>query len=166
MLLAARARNRLLNRLGNRFGGFVHTRFSWATFTPEARQLSFVRMYGRTPCQFRLRYIFPLGGMGVPLTVMEFEVPEPVLGAEPGRYLAEDWRTGRGLFLAGVNCTPVYERFVGELPHGVRPRIGWVGSEVRVALPGLLGEGEEVWVIRCFEFLDELATRLCGALPR
>ena len=163
---ASRARNRLLNKLGNRFGGFVHTRFSWATFTPEARQLSFVRMYGKTPCQFRLRYVFPLGGMGVPLTVMEFELPESLLGNEPGGYLPEEWHGGRGLFLAGVNLTPVYAKFIGELPRGVRPRLGWLGSEVRISLPGLLGDAEEIWVTRCFEFLDELAGRLCGAGPR
>src|SRR5205809_4750299 len=85
MFRAARGRHRLLNRLGDRFGGFVRTRFSWATFTPEARQLTFVRMIGRVPCQFRLRYVVPFGGMGVPLTVMEFELPEAVLGPEPGR---------------------------------------------------------------------------------
>lgn len=166
MLLAARARNRLLNKLGDRLGGFVHTRFSWATFMPEARQLTFVKMYGRVPCQFRLRYVLPLAGLGVPLTVMEFELPDLMLGSEPGRYLVEDWRTGRGMFLAGVNLTEIYARFVGELPHGVRPRLAWIGNEVRVALPGLMGENEEIWVTRCFEFLDELAGRLAATAPR
>jgi len=83
-----------------------------------------------------------------------------VLGPEPGRYRVEDWQTGRGLFLAGVNVTPIYARFVGELPAGVRPRLSWVGGEFQVALPGLLGDGEEVWVTRVFEFLDEVAVRL------
>lgn len=166
MFYAARGRKRLLNRLGDRFGGFVHTRFSWATFTPEARQLTFVKMFGRIPCQFRVRYVLPFGGLGVPLTIMEFEVPDPVLGPEPGRFSVEDWHGGRGLFLAGVNLTTVYARFIGELPRGVRPRLAWVGGEVRLALPGLLGDGEEIWVTRCFEFLDEVAVRLCAFGPR
>lgn len=155
----ARSRTRLLNRLGDEHGGFVRTGFSWITLCFEARELSFVRMFGRVPVRFRLRYVMPLLGRGVPGTVTEFELPEAVFGPEAGLYVTEDYRSGRGFFLAGTNLTDIYGRFVRELPGFVRPKLGWHGAVVALHLPGLLGAGEEIWVTRCFEFLAELAVR-------
>lgn len=157
----ARSRTRLLNSLSARYGGFVRTAFSWATLVAEAVELKFVRMCGSQTVRYRLRYVFPLPGTGRAGTVMEFELPEAVFGADPGLYVPGDQRAGRGFFLSGVNLTQAYVRFTGELPGVVRPRIGWRGATVWLFLPGLLGATEEIWVTRCFEFLEELASRTC-----
>jgi len=157
----ARTRTKLLNRLGERYAGFVTMAFSWTTLVAEAAELRYVRMFGSVPVRFRLRFVFPLPGTGRAGTVMEFELPEPVLGSEPGLYLPGDLRAGRGLFLGGANLTREYMRFTTELPSVARPRLGWRDATVRLFIPGLLGAGEEVWVVRCLEFLEELAVRTC-----
>jgi len=157
----ARSRTRLMNGLSIRFGGFVRTAFSWVTLVAEAQELRFVRMCGRVPVRYRLRYVFPVPGTGRPGTLMEFEQSEAVFGADPGVFLPGDLRAGRGFFLSGVNLTQDYMRFAGELPAIARPRIGWRGATVWLFIPGLLGATEEIWVTRCFEFLEEIASRTC-----
>lgn len=163
----SRGRARLLDRLSTRHGGFVRSGFSWITLMPEPREVTFVVVVNAAPCRCRVGFLLPPRAT-VPATVLEIELPEARLGSEEGFYGAEDLATGRGLFLGGANVTTVWRRFLGELPPGVRARLRWRGTVLRLALPALLGDTEEIWVNRAVAFLVEAAELILppAALPR
>lgn len=157
----ARSRARLLEALGGRHGGFIRSEFSWLMLTREARELSFVRMVGRQPCRFRVRYSLPTPGGGRPATLIEFDAPEAVYGSEPGAFVPADAAGGRGLFLGGANLTAEYATLLGELPPVLRPGVAWQGDTVRLVMPVLLGASEEPWCARCLAFMELVADRTC-----
>ncbi len=161
----ARARARLFEQLSARYGGFVRSGFSWLTMTREPRELTFVRMAGRSPCRFRVRYVLPLPGGSRPATVIEFEVDESVFGAEPGLCGPRDVAGGRGLFLGGANLTADYAALLGELPAGLRPAVAWQGPTARLVIPALLGAGEEPWFTRALAFMEAAADRTAPPPP-
>jgi len=153
----ARDRSRLLSLLGDRHGGFVRTSFSWLTLTREAHEVEFVRMLGKVPCRFRLRYGLPLNRPGRPWTALEFELPEPVMGDVPGGYSVADLANGRGAFVAGVNATALIRKYVAELPAGTAPALSWHGAVLCVRFPFLMDYRQEVWVEHAIEFLSAMA---------
>jgi len=153
----ARGRSRLLALLGGRHGGFVRTVFSWVTLTREAYEVEFVRMLGKVPCRFRLRFGLPLNRPGRPWTVLELELPEPVMGDVLGGYSIADLAAGRGAFVAGVNATALFGKFVAELPVGTAPTLSWHGAVLCLRFPFLMGHRQEIWVEHAFGFLEAVA---------
>jgi hypothetical protein len=155
----ARQRARLVREIGRSEGGFVRTRFSWTTLTPEAAEVEFVRMAGDLPCLHRLRFLLPPVAAR-PSTVLEVRLEGRAVRLGAGTYGPEDLASGRGLFIGGTDFTAYYASFAGSLPPAARPRLAWEGSRVALAIPGLLGPAEAFWVGHCFSFLDGLVSRL------
>ena len=162
----ARGRARLLARISARHGGFVRSGFSWLTLMPEPREVSFITVVGGAPCRCRIGFLLPPHGGPVPCTVLEIELPGAPFGPDPGGFDAADLADGRGLFLAGTNCTTAWSRLLGDLPPGTRSRLRWGGATLQLALPGLLTDEEEIWVTRGDAFLVEAAELILAVPPR
>ncbi len=137
--------------------------FHWATFMVEPLELVFTRLVAGIPVRFRLRYVLPLTGGGLPRTEIGFRLAGDLLGSAEGRYAVEDFKAGRGLFLGGANLTAQFARFAGTTPHAPHFSLSWTDGEILLSVPGLLGIGEVLWMRHCVEFMAALAAAVAGA---
>jgi hypothetical protein len=160
---SSRRRSRLIGDLAREYSGFVRKRFFLPTLSLEPVDMAWAKICAGEPVRLSIRYELPFTGLSsFPQTIFEFETREALFGQEGGTYSLLDLNAGRGLFLGGANLTEDFRKFCLITPHVRAFRMGWKGSRVWLAVPGLLDSSEEIWVRHCAGFMEEMVSRLIG----
>ena len=161
LVRSSRKRSSIIQRLSLEYSGFIRKRFFLPTLSLEPVDMAWTRIVAGEPIRMYIRYELPLVGLSsFPQTIFEFETMEALYGPEGMSYSGSDLASGRGLFLGGTNLTEDFRKFGDITPHITRFRLGWKGSRVWLAVPGLLDSRDEVWIRHFILFMEEVAGRV------